>query len=287
MLKNLNLFGEPVFKAADTGASNNQVDASASSSGQRQQDKEAAKSSSSAWELNLGPLSLGSKGIDLKPQLKLGVETSNFNAEIGVSDVRDGLKLAAKVEASVDAVTEGSSMHELHENIHCDTPGFREALKVAKALLGKGSNVLVKIAEIVGITEESLMHIFEGKQADGSEQANKDRLHLVVNASIGVGASAQLCLGWSNTQGYHMVGVGGEVAQGYALGGNVFAGKHRSGTSSKIILGIANFTFNYTVPLQVKEVLPPPIDGSASVHHQNASGKEDNKHASEAPSLMD
>lgn len=304
MLKNLSLFGEPVFKTSGADSSTAVSSSGVTDSKESKQEEskvtpkqggysqskpqEAAKPSN--WEINLGPLSLGSKGVDLKPQLKLGVETSNFNAEIGVGDVRDGLKLAAKAEGFVDAETQGSSLHELHENIHCDTPGFREALNVAKAILGKGSATIAKIAHIVGLDEDSLKHIFDGKHQDGSdrvackENPKKDWLQLVVNASLGIGASAKVCLGWEDTKGYHMVGVGGEVAQGYALGGNVFAGKHSTGTSMKIILGIGNFDFRYTVPCKVKDtpsapVLAPKPADPGSVLTKEPENKKDGQNA--------
>mmetsp|Transcript_98177 Transcript_98177/g.273230 ORF Transcript_98177/g.273230 Transcript_98177/m.273230 type:complete len:86 (+) Transcript_98177:337-594(+) len=46
-----------------------------------------------------------------------------------------------------------------------------------------------------------------------------------------------------------MVGVGGAAKAGLSLGANVFAGRHTSGESAKIILGISNFAFEYTFPL--------------------------------------
>lgn len=40
-----------------------------------------------------------------------------------------------------------------------------------------------------------------------------------------------------------------EATAGITAGGNVFAGKHKNGDSIRIILGIMNFTFEYTLPL--------------------------------------
>lgn len=51
----------------------------------------------------MGPLSFGSKGVDVKPQLKVGLQAANVNAELGLGDVRDGLKVVAKAEALVEA----------------------------------------------------------------------------------------------------------------------------------------------------------------------------------------
>ena len=44
-----------------------------------------------------------------------------------------------------------------------------------------------------------------------------------------------------------------KAAAGAGVGADLFAGKHQTGTSAMIILGIGNFTFEYTLPLKKKK----------------------------------
>lgn len=50
-----------------------------------------------AWKVNIGPVSAGSGGVSLKPKLDFGFENSNFNLNVGVGDVRDGISVGAEV----------------------------------------------------------------------------------------------------------------------------------------------------------------------------------------------
>jgi len=195
------------------------------------------------WEVNLGPLSFGSRGLDLKPQFKVGAASANFSAELGLSDVRNGLRIAAKAEAKVEARAQGRSLSALHSSVHCETPGFREALKVAKGLLASGSAARGRIAEALGLGAAQL------DAALPAEAPGEEPLLLRVKAAVALGTSAELRLGWCDTQGYHMLGAGGSAAAAVSLGANVFAGKHASGASARVLLGIGNFDFEYTFPL--------------------------------------
>jgi len=198
--------------------------------------------------VNLGPLAFGSKGIDVKPQFKVGAQVANFKAEAGVGDVRDGLKVVAKAEASLEVASTGNSINELHDGIRCETPGFREALETAKRLMVVGAaGARTQIAESLGVPEDRLVSAMAGQQLGGSAMTLK------VKVDAGVGFSAAVCLGWCDTKGYNMVGVGGQAKAFVSLGANVFAGRHHTGESAKVILGISNFTFEYTFPLK----LPP------------------------------
>lgn len=228
---------------------------------------EDAPVASSDWEVNLGPLSVGSKGLDLRPQMKVGAQGKNLNAEFGIGDIRDGLKLSAKAEAMVEAQAEGYSLRELHESIHCDTAGFRQALEKAKELLEKhgprpdaGSKTISDIAGTLGLDREKVEAVLSGRA-----RVEGHPLQLNVKAAVGVGAYAKVCLGWTDTAGYKMVGVGGAARAGLALQANVFAGKHASGATAKIILGIGTFTFEYVLPL------PASMGGAAASGYVSAS----------------
>mmetsp|Transcript_51984 Transcript_51984/g.111231 ORF Transcript_51984/g.111231 Transcript_51984/m.111231 type:complete len:274 (-) Transcript_51984:217-1038(-) len=231
---------------------------------------DAAGEKSSDWSLHLGPLSLGSEGVSLKPQLKVGGHVKNFKAEAGLSDVRNGLKVSAKAEAEVVFKSKGQNVAELHDNIHCDTPGFREALEAAKQILGatvkkaeESTSGLAKLAQALKTDSKTLELLFAGKAPVPGEEAASGRppMALKVKASTGVGAGAEVRLGWCDTDGYHMVGVGGQAAAGISVGCTIFAGRHSEGASVRIILGISNFEFEYTFPVGGKLGLPSTREG--------------------------
>merc|ERR1711974_93785 len=117
-------------------------------------------------------------------------------------------------------VGSGHTISELHDSIRSDTIGVREAQELESALEGTDGDAPYRVP-----------------------------MTLKVEAEIGVGAGAHVCLGWKDTKGYRMVGVGGKAAAAIAAGAKVFAGKHKSGRSAKVVLGISNFSFEYTFPL--------------------------------------
>jgi len=188
-------------------------------------------------QLNLGPLSIGTDGIDVKPQFLVGVQAGNFSAKAGLHDVRDGLKVSAGANVKVECHSKGRSIKSLHDNLECDTTGFNAALKVAKKLFLTG--------EIFGL----VAHIL-GLQKSDVEQSVKrgDAMRLNVIVSSGVGGGLEVRLGWEDTKGYHMLGAGGSAKAVVHLGANIFAGVHRNGKSLKVIVGVNNFTFEYILP---------------------------------------
>lgn len=212
--------------------------------------QESSHSGGGSWEVNLGPLYFGSAGVGLKPQLLWGVQTSNFKAEAGLGDVRDGLQVSAEAEANVTAIAQGKTVHELHESIQCQTPGFREALSTAKSLLSEGSDVLVQTAQTLGLE----LALLEDSLAGVPSASGEGTMHLQVTAAVALGASAKVCLGWEDTKGFRMVGIGGQAGAAVSVGASIFAGMHSSGDSAKILVGVSNFKFDYTIPIPQKKV---------------------------------
>lgn len=195
-------------------------------------------------EVNVGALSVGRDGLEVKPQFKFGIESEHVAAGIGVGDVRDGLKVGATASAFVDANAEGHNVVELNQNIHCDSEGFQEALEAAKQLIEHQAETALQIAEAIGMDPGHMEQVLVGET-----NANGDLAKLHVRASVDVGVSAEVRLGWCDTKGYHMVGAGGRAAAGVSGRVSFFAGKHSSGTKVKIILMISNFSFEYTLPV--------------------------------------
>eukprot|EP00405_Crypthecodinium_cohnii_P018819 CAMPEP_0206482770 /NCGR_PEP_ID=MMETSP0324_2-20121206/39048_1 /ASSEMBLY_ACC=CAM_ASM_000836 /TAXON_ID=2866 /ORGANISM="Crypthecodinium cohnii, Strain Seligo" /LENGTH=311 /DNA_ID=CAMNT_0053960733 /DNA_START=9 /DNA_END=944 /DNA_ORIENTATION=- len=239
--------------------------------------EEAAPRNGPKWEVSLGPLSVGTNGFALKPQMKVGAKVGAFKADLGVGDVRDGLSFQAKAEAAVNVQTRGHSIRELHDSIHCKTPGFKEALETAKTITVKGANGFrTHICDAVGISLDRLDMALEGQRV-------KDPMHLKVSADVGIGAGLKVCLGWCNNEGFHMVGVGGGAKAVVGLKANIFAGKHYEKLLAKVILGISNFTFEYTFPLPSLAAVeaPPeviPVPGGTAAATEKSKESKDEQH---------
>jgi hypothetical protein len=79
------------------------------------------------WKFDAGPFSLGSDGVSVKPQMKVGYSDDNVKFQAGLDDVRDGISggVAGRVHRKYDA--EGNSMKEVLSSfaaqcLHCCLP---------------------------------------------------------------------------------------------------------------------------------------------------------------------
>jgi len=203
-------------------------------------------------KVDAGPLSLDSTGLHVKPQMKVAAECRFAKVEFGVDDLRNGLRFAAKAELRVIAESEGYNKDELHANIKSTTPGFKQALELVKKILAKKGEVpegdevephAERLAASVGMSTDDLDKVLSG-------HVSKHKMHLKVQADLSAGGSVDARLGWCNTEGYHMVGLGAGAAIGADFSFKLFAGKHKTGKSMKVIIGLSNFTFEYTFPLK-------------------------------------
>mmetsp|Transcript_61179 Transcript_61179/g.132027 ORF Transcript_61179/g.132027 Transcript_61179/m.132027 type:complete len:285 (-) Transcript_61179:386-1240(-) len=244
------------------------------------------------WEVSLGFMSIGSEGFAVKPQMKLGVQAENLKFEAGIDDVRDGLKVALKGEVSVTARSKGTSIRELNDSIDIDTVGFREALGVVKSMLNTSrdaaGSAVSDLAEMLGFKRSEMADVLDGNPEGAG--AKPRPMVLKVQAALGLGVSAKVCLGWCDTKGYHMVGVGGKAASAVQLGGNLFGGKANDGKTMKVIVGVGNFTFEYTFVLEDggEEALPDVEESEMKAEQSVEQGGAQAKKSSDPPpSLLD
>lgn len=163
-----------------------------------------------------------------------------------MGDIRDGLSLTAKLEAAMAVQGTGRSLTELHQSIKCDTIGFREALDLSKKLI---TNSAEKIAEALGMSKAELESSLEGATENGDDPQFRP-MTLKVEGNVDLGIEGKICLGWRDTQGFRMVGVGAAGSVLGSVGGKVFAGRHYSKEMAKIIVGAFNFEFEYIFPIR-------------------------------------
>lgn len=243
------------------------------------------------WVVHLGPLSVGREGVDVRPQLKFGGQVGNVVAEVGLGDVRDGLRFDTGMRAFAEAQGSGHSLEALHadarrrlgENaaslgsaIGAVTNSTRvdEVFEAAGRILSSSASGLGsrtgEIATALGVDAADFERALAGEAAGAAAPANEapdsgettlaaegPPMTLKVRATTGLGASCQMSLGWCDTSGYHMVGLGAVAVTLVATGGSLFAGRHSSGVGVKVVLGISNFTLEYTFPgARVPQGLP-------------------------------
>lgn len=220
---------------------------------------------SRGWQIDVGIVSIDSSGVALRPQMLFGVRIENFLAEAGLHDLRDGLKVSAQAEAAMSVLATGMSLQELHDTIAIDTFGFREALDAAKGSFGSSAGQLDTclpgdLAKSIGISQDLVESIFIGKHTKRCTP-----MTLKVTAEVGIGFSTTVCLGWKDSQGYSMFGVGGGASAILSMKHCAFAGSHQKNRSAKVLLGIHNFKFEYTFPTGSLEGRCPACDGSGFV----------------------
>jgi len=245
----------------------------------------------------LGPLSVGRDGVDVRPQLKFGGQVGNVVAEVGVGDVRDGLRFDSGMRAFAEAEGSGHSLEELHADVRrrlgenaasvgsaigavTNSTRVDEVFEAAGRILSSSAKGLGsrtdEIARALGVDVADFERALGGEaagaaapagEAPGSGEttlaAERPLMTLKMRASTGLGASCQMSLGWCDTSGYRMVGLGMEAVALVATGGNLFAGRHSSGVGVKVVLGISNFTLEYTFP-RARMPEGPPRGGPAS-----------------------
>lgn len=207
----------------------------------------------------------------------------NIRQEIGKNAAEAGSEAASAIQSTLQwfglsstsyAERLGASGSQRAEAMWA---GSIDALESAQRMLSTSASEagsrIGSIAQSLGLDVTDLDAVLSG--ADGAAEAKEavepeaaqkaEPMSLRLVASAGLAVGAQMCLGWEDTQGYRMVGVGGNASAIISLGGEVFAGWHVSGVGMRLVLGIAHFTFEYHFPRAVRpERFGPGQSGSSA-----------------------
>jgi hypothetical protein len=65
------------------------------------------------WELDAGPLHMGSDGLSLRPQMKVGYSNNNCDFAVGIDNLWDGISGGIHAQARRSYSAEGNSMVEV------------------------------------------------------------------------------------------------------------------------------------------------------------------------------
>uniref|UniRef100_A0A7S1L390 Uncharacterized protein n=1 Tax=Alexandrium catenella TaxID=2925 RepID=A0A7S1L390_ALECA len=183
-------------------------------------------------KVHVGPLEIGSDGVVMKPKFNLGITGNGIYALAGVRDVRDGLAAEALTMGMKSYSSEGASLEDVLRNIKAvdHIPGIDDL-----------------IAGIAGVTAD----IVETLGADLGT-GNIVTVEGVLHFYVGVGVSAGIYLGWTDTQGYGMVGVEGKAvaATGFALSARF--GWHETEPFLRVVGWLPNLGYDAVVKLKAR-----------------------------------
>jgi hypothetical protein len=65
------------------------------------------------WSFDVGPLHMGSEGVGVRPQMKVGYADDNVKLAAGLDDVRDGISGGVMGRVHRKYTAEGNSMKEV------------------------------------------------------------------------------------------------------------------------------------------------------------------------------
>eukprot|EP01084_Bolivina_argentea_P297805 513117_1 len=190
--------------------------------------------------LDIGLLHRDKDGACMKPQFKFAIQNSNFDAYVGVGDVRDGLEIGAGAEASTVIRREGSSWVEVVKSIKTKSkqdmltyPGFKQLF----GLIQEINKIEAMIFEKIGVNPAI------------------DGVYFIIDAKIATGVSAdlKLKLGWKDTDGYHMVGANGAIMVLVAAKVTIFGGYNPEKKTYKVLIGASNVTLTVFIRVEDKE----------------------------------
>ncbi len=159
------------------------------------------------WGINLGPVSVGSSGFDIKPQLKLGAEGDNFDVGFGVSDVRKhGWNLGATAKWKESFSGSGNTLVTFLESIKADGASA-EISDLVNDIIRQNTRLMADVAKLIPGADVNTGTHFSGKMV----------------AVTGMDLDGHVWCGWDD-EGYLMQGVGAEILVGKGVAVSVAAG---------------------------------------------------------------
>ena len=148
------------------------------------------------WNVNFGPLTIGDKGVDVRPKMDFGIEYGNFSINAGVGDVRDSLSLGVDANVNQRFRASGWGLKEFLHNLKAQDGIADEYIN---PLLEESNKIVAEVLRLIDMD-------IRGAHIDG-----------VMKVESGIGIHGSASLGWQDTEGYHMVGAGGKVRCFYPI----------------------------------------------------------------------
>jgi len=172
--------------------------------------------------LHLGAVTVSREnrfGIALRPQMQFGIENSYVDVRAGIGDLRDGAYIGLNAAVQVPYQADERSRPRLIDSIQKST--------IAPA------HVQTIIAVVNAALDNLVPRTSPLRKADNSYSGTRLRAKWFTGLSKGM--SAHLKPGWSDHEGYKMMGASLNAFVGEVTG---FGGKHKAAESYKYIFGL-------------------------------------------------
>jgi len=173
------------------------------------------------FKVHIGPITIGTEGISVAPQMQFGMESNSFNFVAGCGDLRSGIKCEATAEVRKICETSGRGIREFCQNLKC----HGEDLTRGRSGATIGAEVIRLLASEAGIDGNGGMHI-------------KGKITYAQGASVMGGGAFGL---WEDKDGFKMTG-GGTAGLKKEVGGEIYVGIHKSGHKAKFKIAVGGGT---------------------------------------------
>lgn len=174
------------------------------------------------WDVELGPLVVTAGGLHLEPRLEIGGRVGHVRAKAGFGDLRNGVSFGVGANVEETFTTTAANLTGLVSNLRAQN-------RLSDKLLIPMVNVLGTVSrEVVRLVHVNISEPDEIERVDGE---------LVIKS--GIGTSSAAAFGWSDTEGYHMIGAGGQVMSALGVGFSLFVGM-RGKDSVKVVIIMPN-----------------------------------------------
>lgn len=185
-------------------------------------------------------------GFGVRPQLKIGAQSgdgSNVGFSFGLGDVRDGLQL----DASAGGVLVFEHEAESYDDMIHKTKLWGQNLQQEQGA-GNVFGLLDHVTNQQASIYDAAMKIIPNNPRTGKKLNRNSmfpgakKFKFITKIDLKVGGGGTVNLGWTDTKGFHMIGVAGNVALIAEVGIGYQFGWHNTENKFREIISFLNVT---------------------------------------------
>jgi len=190
---------------------------------------------------DIGVVSIDGNNVQIKPQFKFGAGGDNFDIGGGLGDVRDGIHIGFDASIFRTLCASGNSYQEVINNLQFKannelTDEFCKGHDQLLEFVKKSNNIAINLLDKIGINLKS--------------QGIRFQINAKISASHSAGVGAGIKCGWTDTEGYNMVGAGGKLLDG----GSLYYGLHKDNDKVKIEIGFPSVYLKMIAEIMIAEI---------------------------------
>mmetsp|Transcript_57601 Transcript_57601/g.51913 ORF Transcript_57601/g.51913 Transcript_57601/m.51913 type:complete len:462 (+) Transcript_57601:137-1522(+) len=190
---------------------------------------------------DIGVVSIDGNNVQIKPQFKFAAGGDNFDIGGGLGDVRDGIHIGFDASIFRTLCASGNSYQEVINNLQFKannelTDEFCKGHDQLLEFVKKSNNIAINLLDKIGINLKS--------------QGIRFQINAKISASHSAGVGAGIKCGWTDTEGYNMVGAGGKLLDG----GSLYYGLHKDNDKVKIEIGFPSVYLKMIAEIMIAEI---------------------------------